>query len=221
MRLGVVPQLSLGVPAGAWRIPLPPRMAPSFRLPTASPGPASSSRRCAGCCPPPSSGLGGTHCSALPCRGQPVRFCAPAAGKNWRGSAGVFHTGRSAVCYAAYLVGARVPPYRAGQPMAVFAGAVCLSGIPSKPAQRHGQIPLGHAGAGLFGGGHPPVLSAAGHDVRPAGRRGTGPPEKKPGARAALQFAASLAAAVVGGVLCGAIGSGHPGHPAPAMAIIP
>lgn len=58
-----------------------------------------------------------------------------------------------------------------------------------------------------FGGGHPPVLSAAGHDVRPAGRRGTGPPEKAWG-RAALQFAASLAAAVVGGVLCGAIGSG-------------
>ena len=77
-------------------------------------------------------------------------LCARGQAKNWRGSAGVFHTGRSAVCYAAYLVGARVPPYRAGQPVAVFAGAVCLSGIPSKPAQRHGQIPLGHAGAGLF-----------------------------------------------------------------------
>ena len=69
---------------------------------------------------------GGSRCASV----------RPRAGKNWRGSAGVFRTGRSAVCYAAYLVGARVPPYRAGQPVAVFAGAVCLSGIPSKPAQR-------------------------------------------------------------------------------------
>ncbi len=59
---------------------------------------------------------GGSRCASV----------RPRAGKNWRGSAGVFHTGRSAVCYAAYLVGARVPPYRAGQPVAVFAGAVCL-----------------------------------------------------------------------------------------------
>ena len=139
MRAGCCSATLIGRSRWAWRIPLPPRMAPSFRLPTASPGSASSSRRCAGCCPPPSSGLGGTRCSALPCRGSRCASVRPRAGKNWRGSAGVFHTGRSAVCYAAYLVGARVPPYRAGQPVAVFAGAVCLSGIPSKPAQRHGQ----------------------------------------------------------------------------------
>ena len=78
MRAGCCSATLIGRSRWVWRIPLPPRMAPSFRLPTASPGSASSSRRCAGCCPPPSSGLGGTRCSALPCRGQPVRFCAPA-----------------------------------------------------------------------------------------------------------------------------------------------
>lgn len=38
---------------------------------------------------------GGSRCASV----------RPRAGKNWRGSAGVFRTGRSAVCYAAYLVG--------------------------------------------------------------------------------------------------------------------
>ena len=127
-------------------------------------------------------------------------LCARGQAKTGAGAL-VFSTlGGLLFVIAAYLVGARVPPYRAGQPVAVFAGAVCLSGIPSKPAQRHGQNSPGPCrcwpflAVGIHPYFLPLVMMCALLAAVELGR------QKKAWGRAALQFAASLAAAVVGGV---------------------
>ena len=87
--------------------------------------------------------------------------------------------------------------------------------------RRHGlNVPLGQCRCWPFWRGHPPVLSAAGHDVRPAGRRGTGPPEKKPGAarRCSLR---QVWQRLWWAAFCAGPSAPAPGHLAPAMAIIP
>ena len=209
MRAGCCSATLIGRSRWAWRIPLQPRMAPSFRLPTASPGSASSSRRCAGCCPPPSSGLGGTRCSAFAMQGgSRCTSVRPRAEQKLARERWCFPHWAVCCLLCCLPCGERAFRHTAlASQWLFFAGAVRLSGIPSKPAQRHGQIPLGHAGAGLLAVGIHPyflplVMMCALLAAVELGR------QKKAWGRAALQFAASLAAAVVGGILCGAIASG-------------
>lgn len=164
-----------------------------------------------GCCPPPSSGLGGTRCSALPLRGEAGAFlCARGQAKTGAGAL-VFSTLGGLLllcCLPCGSARSAIPRWPAG---GCFAGAVCLSGIPSTCTAARPNSPGPCRCWPLAVGIHPYflplVMMCALLAAVELGR------QKKAWGRAALQFAASLAAAVVGGVLCGAIGSGTRGIP--------